>query len=136
MSVNAKGCYWARLSGFGGSLDEIIANDNSPGSHVIVDIAATDVGFSSSSCGNWYPYSPTPKSVIVDGTWSVNDEIAPGTWSTTFDSFCYWSRVSGFGGTLDEIIANELPTDSAVVQIAPTDVGFISSGCGTWTKVG
>jgi hypothetical protein len=45
-------CYWQRLSGFSGEFDDIKANDNVDGS-TIVDIAATDVGFSSTRCGTW-----------------------------------------------------------------------------------
>lgn len=51
-SAAADGCYWERLSGFGGGLSDIIANDNVDGT-AIVDIAATDKGFSSSRCGTW-----------------------------------------------------------------------------------
>ncbi len=37
----------------------------------------------------------------------------------------YWARLSGFGGTLDEIIANGVPLCAAtVVAISGSDVGF------------
>ena len=44
-------CYWARLSGFSGDSDDIIANDNSVAP--VVTIFATDIGFESSRCGTW-----------------------------------------------------------------------------------
>jgi hypothetical protein len=48
------GCYWARLSGFTGGLDSIIANDNvRPGAQVTVTISSTDKGFKSDGCGTW-----------------------------------------------------------------------------------
>lgn len=43
-------CYWARLSGFTGEFDDIIANDNADG-QFIVDIQATDAGFTLSCYG-------------------------------------------------------------------------------------
>jgi hypothetical protein len=46
---------------------------------------------------------------------------------------CYWARLSGFSGELDDIIANE-NTQNTVVTIMASDKGFASSGCGTWTK--
>jgi len=52
---SAPGCYWQRLSNFGGATEAIIANNltNSAGPQ-IVTIAATDVGFSSNvECGTW-----------------------------------------------------------------------------------
>jgi hypothetical protein len=42
-------------------------------------------------------------------------------------------RLSGFGGTFDEIIANDFGSGPRMVTISPTDVGFESSGCGPWT---
>jgi hypothetical protein len=136
LTTSASSCYWERLSGFGGTLDEIISNDATSGSHIIVDIKSSDVGFSSSRCGTWRPYVAAPPSVLTDGVWSIGDEMAPGTWSATFTGTCYWERVRGFGGTLDEIIANEIETSSAIVQISSSDVGFATSRCGTWTKIG
>jgi hypothetical protein len=136
LTTTAANCYWARLSGFGGTLEEIITNDNAPGSHVIVDISASDAGFTSSRCGLWIPYVASPPASFGDGVWSINDEMRPGTWSATFTGTCYWARLSGFGGTLEDIITNDNVTGSAIVQIQSSDVGFLSSRCGTWTKIG
>lgn len=47
-----SGCYWARLKDFSGGPDAIIANDNTTGS-AVVQIAASDAGFSSARCGTW-----------------------------------------------------------------------------------
>ena len=47
-------CYFARLSGLGGSFTDIIQNDNwDPGATVTVAIAPTDVAFESDGCGTW-----------------------------------------------------------------------------------
>lgn len=44
--------YWARLSGFSGDLDSIIANGNPDGS-TIVEISSSDVGFETHGAGTW-----------------------------------------------------------------------------------
>jgi len=70
------------------------------------------------------------------GTFRVGTDIQPGTYRNSDSSGgCYWERLSGFGGTLDEIIANESSSSPQVVTIAPGDVGFSSSNCGVWTLV-
>lgn len=72
---------------------------------------------------------------IGDGTFQVGADIAPGTYrAANPDGFCYWARLSGTGGTLREIIANDNTTGPAVVTIAATDAAFESTGCGGWTK--
>lgn len=45
-------CYWARLSGTGGSLGDIIANGNTDGP-AVVTIAPGDAAFESARCGTW-----------------------------------------------------------------------------------
>lgn len=67
-----------------------------------------------------------------DGTWQVGTNIQPGIYRTEGSIFCYWERLSGFGGTIDEIISNETLSGPGVVLILPSDAGFSSSGCGTW----
>jgi hypothetical protein len=130
-------CYWARLSGFGGSLDEIIANDM-PTGPPIVDVKSTDVGFETDDCGSWQPvaqtYPGTPWTSFVDGTYVVGKHIAPGTYQSSGGSFCYWERESGFGGTLDDIIANGLTSGPTIVTTSPSDTGFYTVGCGTWSR--
>lgn len=81
--------------------------------------------------------TPTPRVEFPDGTYRVGPDIAPGTYRSvaTSDS-CYWARLRGFGGTLADIIANYFGIGPTIVAIAPTDVGFRSSSCGGWTKIG
>jgi len=78
-----------------------------------------------------FTFTPT---TFGDGTWRVGPDIPPGTYRTAASSGCYAARLSGFGGTLGEIIANEFSTVSLVVTIDPSDAGFESSGCGSWTN--
>lgn len=135
----SPGCYYARLSGFGGTLGEIIANENANGP-AVVTIAKTDRGFESNRCGTWtadlsaITQSPTAP-LAGDGIYIVGTDIAPGLWRADGVSSCYWARLSGFGGSLDEIIANDNAKGTAMVQIGPSDKGFETSRCGTWSKV-
>jgi hypothetical protein len=130
-------CYWARLKGFSGTVDDIIANDVGT-THVVVDIAPSDAGFEASGCGQFTPYTPpaAPVAAFGDGDWVVNSDIFPGTYQSPGSSGCYWARVTGFGGTIDEIVANDYSTGGPVtVTISPTDAGFVSSGCTGWTTM-
>jgi hypothetical protein len=138
----SSSCYWERVSGFGGTLDEVIANAIGDG-YYTVTIAATDAGFNSEGCGIWSadlsavtnPAGP----ITENGIYIVGKDIAPGTWRSDGGggSSCYVARLSGFGGTLDEVIANDLTTEGGLVfTIAASDRGFETAGCGTWTKVG
>lgn len=131
-------CYWARLSGLGGTISEIITNENPRGPD-IVTIEATDKAFESKRCGTWSP-APTsgPQNTSFgDGTWAVGIDIAPGTYKTDGSDSCYWARLSAFGASgVSGIIANENPRGPTVVTIEPTDKGFTSRRCGTWTKTG
>lgn len=73
-----------------------------------------------------------PSASFGSGTWIVGSEVPAGTYRNSGGSGCYWARLSGFGGTLDEIIANNFDDVINIVTISPTDRGFESSGCGTW----
>ncbi|HTS27202.1 MAG TPA: S-layer homology domain-containing protein, partial [Bryobacteraceae bacterium] len=138
----AGGCYWERLSGLGGSLGEIIANDfiEAGFAQAIVDIAASDLAFSTNAnCGTWYN---TPRlgaqSSIPSGTWLVGAQIAPGTYQASAQSGCYWERLRDFSGSLSAIITNDFVSSAGnqLVSIAASDVGFSSTAeCGVWTRV-
>jgi hypothetical protein len=135
----ASFCYWERLSGFGGTLGEIIANDNADDAYAVVTIGKSDKGFSSSGCGTWTNdlsrVTDSKTKLTIDGTYIVSTDLTPGTWRSSGGEFCYWARLSGFGGTLGSIIANDnVFGGSAVVTIHSTDKGFHTQGCGTWTR--
>ena len=51
-SPGTSGCYWERLSSFGGEISDIIANEFADG-QLMVTISGSDAGFSSSDCGFW-----------------------------------------------------------------------------------
>jgi hypothetical protein len=133
-TAGSASCYWARLSGFGGTSAEIIANAFGAGP-MVATIAASDVGFTSSRCGTWRLDAPAvPTASPGDGIWRVGIDVQPGTYTATGES-CYWARLSGFSGDSDEIIANDIVTGPGIVTIDPTDAGFESSRCGAWTLI-
>lgn len=47
---------------------------------------------------------------------------------------CWWQRLSGFGGTSHEVIANKVALGPLVATIHPSDAGFHSGNCGTWSS--
>ena len=137
-SQGTRTCYWARLSGFGGQLDDIIANGNN--SPEIITISVSDAAFETSGCGQWVEigstYPATPASTFSDGTYEVGKHIEPGTYRAdgSPDDLCYWARLSSFSHSgISGVITNgNSPT---VIQISGSDKGFTAFGCGNWTKM-
>jgi len=136
-SSSSGGCYWERLSGFGGSFDEIIANGLATYRQVVT-IKEMDTGFSSTDCGTWSqdlsPVTESPTTPFSDGMYLVSVDIEPGTWRNDGSTNCYWARLSGFTGDFEEIIANGLSDDPQIVTISASDAGFESNDCGMWSK--
>ena len=82
------------------------------------------------------PVPPAPTGITFgDGIHQIGASLPAGTYRTRANvSGCYWARLSGFSGQLSDIIANNFTSSHQVVAIEPTDAGFSSSGCGTWTS--
>lgn len=137
---NADGCYWERLTGLGGSLDEIAANDNADGP-AVVTIGVNDVAFNSSRCGSWSldlsPLTVSPDEPFEGGTWIVGLDISAGTWRAEGGSdSCYWARLAGFSREIGDVITNDFGNPSPVVSIAASDAGFqATAACGQWSKI-
>lgn len=134
----SPGCSYARLNDFSGTPDAIIAQ-NTTDAPAIITIKETDVGFQSKKCGTWTNnLSPITdnQTPFGDGMYFVGKgkDIEPGTYKSTGGSGCSYARLSGFGGTPDDIIISKKPDKPTTVTILPKDVGFQSQGCGTWTK--
>jgi hypothetical protein len=130
------GCYWARLRNFSGSLNSIIANENAAGP-AVVRIQRTDRGFESARCGTWtsnLARITKSRTRFGEGTYIVRTDILPGTYRSSRGAGCYWARLRSFTGELSAIIANGNPTGRTIVTIAPSDRGFTSARCGTWTR--
>lgn len=85
---------------------------------------------------------PVPRTAIFgDGSWLVGVEIPAGTYKSAGPTpsvipVCMWQRLSGTGGTLDEIITSDVSQGPAVVTIEPTDKAVKFSGCKEFGKVG
>jgi hypothetical protein len=76
-----------------------------------------------------------------DGSWLVGVEIPAGTYKSAGPTpsvipVCMWQRLSGTGGTLDEIITSDVSQGPAVITIEPTDKAVKFSGCKEFVKVG
>jgi hypothetical protein len=133
------GCYWERESGFGGTLDEIIANDFTTAGPEIVTIDPSDAGFKSDGCIQWSSKMNALKSAsspIPEGMWLVGSEVGAGTYHASAQpgTSCYWARLSGFSGELDDIIANGISSSPQVVTVSASDRGFASHGCTDWAQ--
>ncbi len=126
------GCYWERLSGLSGELEDIIANGN-VANHDVVEIMDGDAGFGT-DCDAWYPLTERAPllTAIPEGKWVLGSHIISGTYETPGGDSCYWERLSGLSGTIDDVIANDLPSGQAVVEIADDDIAFNSTDCGEW----
>jgi hypothetical protein len=134
----ASTCYWERLAGFSGDLNDTLANDIAT-DPTVVTILPTDAGFKTEGCGTWtsdLSAITSSKTSFPAGTYIVNVDITAGTYSAPGGNGCSWARLSGFTGDPGDIIANDLPSGSLVVTIAPSDRGFQSSNCGTFTATG
>lgn len=132
-------CYWARLRGFGGDLNDIIANENVVDAYGVVTIKKSDAGFESNGCDEWSSdlsrVTDSKSEIVWDGPYIVGTDISPGRWrSTGGEGLCYWARLNAFTGTLGSIIANGLPDGRAIVTIRSTDKGFVTKGCGEWSR--
>jgi len=138
VAPGGDGCYWERRSYAGSDLDGIIANDLSFGGRRIVTISSSDAYFVTEDCGSWTRLAKlgTPSTSFGQGAQRVNIHIQPGLYKAPGGDGCYWATLSGFGGTLDEIIDNDISFGGAqYVQIESGFVGFDSADCGTWVRL-
>jgi hypothetical protein len=74
------------------------------------------------------------QSIVEDGTFTVGTDIQPGTYHTEGGEGCYWARLSGFGGTVGDVIANHLGSGPQTVTISQSDKAFNTARCGIWQK--
>lgn len=78
--------------------------------------------------------SSSGKSGFGDGTYRVGVDMPAGLYSAAGASLCYWARLSNFSGSLDSILANSIGGGREIVELKPSDVGFKSTRCGTWSR--
>ena len=135
-------CFWERLSGLGGTLEEVLANNfiAFDSMQEIVAIRDTDLAFSTDEeCGDWFA-APRHgiQSDIPPGRWLVGSQIVPGTYQTAAGPGCFWERLNDFSGELGDTFANDFVADGGpqMVTISGDDIGFSSDAdCGTWTRL-
>ena len=148
-ATEPESCLWYRLDGFGG---EHYGRNALGGGRIhrgasfyrIADIAPGDTGFHSRGCGTWSrELTPivAPGEPFGAGGFVVGPEIAPGRYRTSSPGErCFWMRLARFeGSTWDLPLAAYSDAGAvgvgffAIVDIEPSDAGFFSVGCGTWT---
>lgn len=128
-------CYWARLAGFTGGFDDIIANGNYSG-YFIVEVRPRDAGFDlgcdavevdafADVAGEGWMESD---SVIPAGVYEVGLDIQPGIHRFSAPDSCYWARLAGFTGEFEDLTANGTHGGYFIVEVRPSDTGF-EIGC-------
>jgi hypothetical protein len=145
-SDGGNSCYFERrtnkyLGQGSGLLGYQIWWDGDFGGRKVVTISASDKYFYTESCGSWQPVMPDLRTTVGDGTWVVGKHIATGTWEAVGpfdDDGCYVAGLASFTGRPDTDITAEfmIPNVGDVVYIDSTDKGFVTDGCGTWTRIG
>ena len=136
-----ESCTWRRLETLGG--EHSYGHGPwyyRPGIGSVADIEPSDAGFRSHGCGTWSDVLDpiaTPGEPFTDGIYLVGIDIAPGRYRAVgLSESCRWYRRASFGGMHSDGYESPLGYGRAsVVDIAATDAGFETSGCGTWTSV-
>ena len=136
---SGNSCYWERLNGFSGSLDDI--NSNYIGTaNTYVRITSYDEGFKTSRCGSWKQVSNSgakATTIKKNGTYRVGIDIKPGLYKGTSSDSCYWETLYDFTGDLYDIIENDFSYDRYIYVDIPSDAkGFKKNGCGTLKRIG
>ena len=138
----ASGCYWERLRGLGGTIEDVLANRfiEFDAAQEIVDIGEGDTAFTADAeCGGW-DMNPRPgpaAGVITPGRWLVGEQVEPGEYGADAAHGCYWERLGSFAGTIAGIRANDFVENGGrvIVRIARSDVGFhADADCGRWRR--
>jgi len=87
------------------------------------------------------PTPTPPPETFGNGSFEVGVDIAPGRYVSAgpqeFYPICTFVRLKDAGGNasdLNQVIEQQLSQGQAIVNIAPTDGGFFSIGCQTWTR--
>jgi hypothetical protein len=130
-------CSWTRLGEPEAGLEQVLGSGIGSGPR-LVTLGKRDVAIRSSGCGRWtsdLARVTEDRTVFGDGMFLVGEDVAAGRYRSTGDGSCTWSRLSGFGGSVDEVIASAVGVGPQEVVLRGSDKGFASSGCGGWTRV-
>ncbi|MBO1752097.1 hypothetical protein J4G33_09805 [Actinotalea sp. BY-33] len=130
-------CYWERRDRPGTSLAGVISNEFTE-HQTIVTIRASDKYFVTDGCGSWTRLVAlgAARTTFKDGSWAVGSQIKPGLYTAPGGrEGCYWERRSSFSGEFSAVLENNLTFGGRTsVRIYPGDAGFLTDGCGTWTR--
>jgi len=128
-------CYWGRLKDLSGTLDALLANENSNG-QFYVEIRDSDYAIET-RC-ELVPLESLPATtgefpqIIQEGMYIVGRDIQAGTYKgqagTDIMDSCYWGRLSNVAGGLDSILANDNAIGQFYVQVAGSDFA-LKTGC-------
>ena len=150
----SEGCAWGTGAASGEYGRVSVPNKGEPRMMLpltVADVVPGDERFVSEGCGEWSPDLvpiAEPGQPFDDGTYIVGLDIAPGRYRAAAPSdSCFWLRLRDFrlfggkygshdvrttiGGWGTTVLGGDV---SSVVDIEPTDAGFYSAGCGTWTN--
>ena len=132
-------CAATRFSSLAGN-GTIIASARLQGP-LIVTIDDTDAGFGSWGCEVWTndlsPITSSPTASFREGYYFVPWDVAPGTWRNSAPTdLCTWQHLAGFSWEEVDVIDGGTASQVVTIEILPTDEGFFSSDCGTWTYLG
>jgi hypothetical protein len=83
---------------------------------------------------------PPPEALFSDGTHEVGVDVAVGTYETGLlpptepgeDPACSWQRLSGTGGTDEEVVADVDVDTHGIVEVVEGDAALVTAGCGDW----
>ena len=132
-TTGGVGCYWQRDKNLKGTESAILANDDLSGPGVVT-ILPTDAAFRTENCGTWTPLPATgPQATLFgDGAYAVGIAIAPGTYTTSGSSECYWEQDQNYTGEEASIISNNNTTGPVTLTIPASTKEFKTQGCGVW----
>lgn len=128
-------CYWARLKDLSGSLDGMLANDNSIG-QFYVEVRSSDYALETRCelvlLDSLSPTTGEFPQTIQAGTYIVGKDIQPGTYKgqagNDISASCYWARLANVAGGFDSIIANDNAVGQFYVQVTGSDFA-LSTAC-------
>lgn len=85
-------------------------------------------------CPKYLPLWRKAQGGFEEGTYTVGEDIKPGTYRTTPGRImkCYWERSTGGGDIIDNQWINNAP-NGATVTVRQGE-GFTSEGCGNWIR--
>lgn len=128
-----RSCYWARLKDVSGTLDSILANENSIG-QFYVEVRSTDYALETRCELRFLSSLPEPPTEfpqkIMPGTYIVSIDIQPGTYrgqaGAEITASCYWARLRDVAGEMGSIIANDNAIGQYYIQVRSSDFALLT----------